>query len=154
MHRIIIKKLLTLKLIEMKNFYYYLIGFALLTVLGIYSCSREKLIDYADYKSSEVIEKGFSKISINFITGFSDDKIQISGKAKQTMATNYSNYYYGVIVLDAKTKLKKINNLERGRLSILKQNNDYSIKYKDNLQIVSLRIPYSSDNFIVETDKL
>lgn len=132
MHRIIIKKLLTLKLIEMKNFYYYLIGFALLTVLGIYSCDREKLIDYADYKSSEVIEKGFSKISINFITAEG----------------------LRVIVLDAKTKLKKINNLERGRLSILKQNNDYSIKYKDNLQIVSLRIPYSSDNFIVETDKL
>lgn len=116
----------------MKNFYYYLFGFALLTVLGIYSCSREKLIDYADYKSSEVIEKGFSKISINFITAEG----------------------LRVIVLDAKTKLKKINNLERGRLSILKQNNDYSIKYKDNLQIVSLRIPYSSDNFIVETDKL
>ena len=132
MHRIIIKKLLTLKLIEMKNFYYYLIGFALLTVLGIYSCDREKLIDYADYKSSEVIEKGFSKISINFITAEG----------------------LRVIVLDAKTKLKKINNLERGRLSILKQNNDYSIKYKDGLQIVSLRIPYSSDNFIVETDKL
>lgn len=132
MHRFIIKKLLTLKLIEMKNFYYYLIGFALLTVLGIYSCDREKLIDYADYKSSEVIEKGFSKISINFITAEG----------------------LRVIVLDAKTKLKKINNLERGRLSILKQNNDYSIKYKDNLQIVSLRIPYSSDNFIVETDKL
>lgn len=109
-----------------------MIGFALLTVLGIYSCDIEKLIENADHNSSEVIEKGFSKINIDFITTEG-----LPYKAKRFIISN-----------------GKINNLERVRLSILKQNNDYSIKYKDNLQIVSLRIPYSSDNFIVETDKL
>lgn len=122
--------------------------------------NKASIFEYYPIKKNDLKPNTFHLVAeyyhtiTNVKANFSDNKIQISGKAKQTKATNYSNYYYGVIVLDAKTKLKKINNLERGRLSILKQNNDYSIKYKDNLQIVSLRIPYSSDNFIVETDKL
>lgn len=116
----------------MKNFYYYLFGFALLTVLGIYSCSREKLIDYADYKSSEVIEKGFSKISINFITAEG-----LPYKAKRFIISNGKFY-------------KEYSNITSIKNEIVPNN----CSYKDNLQIVSLRIPYSSDNFIVETDKL